>query len=182
MLKLNLISDRGFRVKGAAVLAAWLLAAALLACMPPARADGGQTRTDAKTGLSVTLPAGWVFGSESPDHTFAIERADNKDISGYLTYYTPPDKPETSREHALGLVETVKEFDTKTSTFSEVSDTSMAGLPAAIFTQVDAKETMVEVVMVTSEKEVELTLWAPNDKLGLVLGEFDSIKNSVKIP
>lgn len=168
------------RTLAAAALAGLLLVSILFAVVPPARADGGQTRTDAKTGIGVTLPAGWEFAPDDPDHTFSLQRSDNHNICGYLSFFAP-EKSETSREHTQGLLETMKKF-TPEATFSEVTDTTLAGLPAATFTQADTKETMVEVVLMTQDKEVELTLWAPNELMDSMRGEFDQIRSSVTLP
>lgn len=183
MLKLNPRPARGSLQALVAVLPASLLLLAVL-CFSglPARAEGGETRTDPKTGISMTLPSGWVFNENKSDHVFYVQRGDNPDICGFMDCLPPLEAPrtQTAREHAESMLASMKLFFPNYQ-YSGVTDTTMAGLPAAGFTQTDSTQTMFEVVAIAGGRRLELNFGAPNDQLASVRGEFDRIQSSVTI-
>lgn len=165
------------RMQGRVLVTALVLTVVLAGWAPRAAAESG-TKTDPTTGLSVTIPATWEFTANTRDRIFDVHRGDNKAIEGVINYL-PLDAPQTAREHAEELLGVEKRYGPD-SHYSEVSDTTLAGLSAATFTETGSTRTLIEIVAVKDGKVLELALWAPNDLLASVQGEFDSIKNSVR--
>lgn len=151
---------------------------------PPVRADGGATRTDPDSGISLTLPSGWEFQDvvDGPGEIFSFQRTDDHCTHGFVTYWEADKnkKLQTAREHAEDFLEWNRQ--NSTGRFSPVTDTSLAGLPAAAFTEIGVASKLTFVVAVTGEKYLELEFFVPKQPGASHQAELEQIQNSIKVP
>lgn len=179
------LPTRGFCRFPLAVFSAMLwLAAVLCFSGPPVRADGGATRTDPDSGISLTLPSGWEFQEDldGPGEIFKFQRADDHCTHGFVTCWAADEhkKLQTAREHAEELEEWSRQhFNDR---FSPVTDTSLAGLPAAAFTETGVVSKFTTVIAVTGGKYLELEFFVSKDQGASHQAEFDLIRNSIRVP
>lgn len=154
-----------------------------IAFAAPLRAAGpahGKTMTkkDSKTGISVTIPAGWVFTKSGPGETFHMQRRDHDTTYEARIGCGDLDGTETAWDVAEKDLARDKVSDPNFR-YSEISDTTLGGYPAVTFT-IYATSTYIQVYAAKDKQVIGLQLAAPTDLLPSVQGEFDFIKNSVR--
>lgn len=152
--------------------------------------DESGTRTDTKSGVSVTLPSTWEFGSTGfvRDLIFNLLRKGSWAMeTGYTIkgeiYYYYLETPETARAYAENQLASWKATNPDYQ-YSEVFETNLGDYPstypAFAFTDRNSTRQAIYIFSVKGNKGLRVHLFAPIDKWNSVNDEFWSIRKSVR--